>query len=81
MKVKRTVVVTTTVEVEFDDALLPDDEWRKNFYYICTLDDLASHLGFNYVVNNAVLKQLDGFADRDKDQCSYNIVDIESECQ
>lgn len=81
MKVKRTVLVTTEVEVEFDDSLLPDDEWRESFYQIHTLEQLAEHLGYNYVVNNAVLRQLDGFADRNKDQCTYKIVGRDAESQ
>lgn len=40
-----------------------DDEWRKSFYGdLITPQDIAEHIAFNIIVNEANLSRLDGFA-------------------
>lgn len=52
-------------EIEIDESLLPNDEWRSTFYGdIDTLEKTAEHIGYNMVANDAVLSKLDGFADQ-----------------
>ena len=52
------------VEVEFNDEIMPDDEWRSVFYPIHTLEHLAKHLAWAIGVNKWPLSILDGWADR-----------------
>ena len=40
-----------------------DDEWRSQFYSLTSANDIAEHIAYNLVVNNARLSQLDGWAD------------------
>ena len=63
--------------VEFDDSLMPDDEWRSMFYPIHTEADLAEHLAYNFLFNGAKLSRLDGFADRDNSLASLPPGDFE----
>lgn len=76
---KRRFLVGGTVEIdiEFNDDLLPDDEWREVFYQIYTLEDLAKHLAWNLGIRNARLSPLDGFADRDDSQAHLIDVDVD----
>lgn len=62
-KHKFLVSVTKTVEVEFNDSVMPDDAWRRQFYSsIRTPADLAEHLAFNYTANGVEkISELDGF--------------------
>jgi hypothetical protein len=70
--ISREIAVTVIVEVEFDESLIPDDEWRGRFYPINTASDLARHFAHNHVMNRIDnLNQMDGFADRDNDQLDF----------
>jgi len=80
MKKRYEVTVSCMATVEVDEDLLPDDEWRSHFYPICDMEDLARHLGYNFIINNCSLSQLDGFADRKDDQAKIvGAVDYETE--
>lgn len=63
--------LTIDIHVEFDDDLMPDEEWRSVFYPIHTIKDLAEHLAWNFGINNARLSDLDGFADRPDSDAGY----------
>lgn len=78
-RVTRRVVVTTVVDVDFDPAIMPDDDWREHFYRdITDHDRLAEHLAYNYVVNGTyLLSQLDGFADREDGQAMFRLLGTE----
>lgn len=58
--------IAAVVEVEIDDSLVPDDDWRKQFYgNIHTLKDVASMFAYNACANGVTrINVLDGFADR-----------------
>ena len=60
------VDVTTTVILELDDAVIEvvDDEWRKTLYNLRTPLEIAKHIAYNMVVNDASLSRLDGWADQ-----------------
>lgn len=76
---RRRFVVKGTIEikVDFEEALMPDDEWRSVFYSIYTIEELAEHLAWNLGINKWSLSSLDGFADRpDKDAVLLD-VDVE----
>lgn len=74
------VQVRTVVEVELDPSLLPDDEWRSQFYNIKTLEELAKHFAYNKVTNGITLiSMLDGFADQDDSLVSFDTLDIDVE--
>lgn len=56
--------------IELDDVVIDavDDEWRSNFYsHLETPTDIAEHIAFNIIVNDAELSDLDGFADQPND--------------
>lgn len=67
------VTVSKTIIVEFNASIMPDDDWRKHFYgSIRTPQNLAEHLGFNYVANGTEkLSQLDGFADKKDSMATF----------
>lgn len=82
MAKKRFVIdVSAVVEVELDDSLVPDDEWRETFYaHINTLGDLAAHVAYNAAANGVrSISRLDGFADRDDSLCAVKVKDWEAE--
>ena len=81
MKRKFTVRVTSTVEVEMDESLLPDDDWREHFYrHIKSFEDLAELLAYNRVANGVEhISKLDGFADRDDSLCDLDVIDVETD--
>lgn len=73
-----TVTVITKVKLDLDKALLPDDDWRSQFYPIHTMNDVARHIAYNVVANGMErITQLDGFVDRSVDDCK--ILDVEHE--
>ena len=41
-----------------------DDEWREYLYNLYTPDEIAAHVGYNLLVNNWKLTQMDGWADQ-----------------
>jgi hypothetical protein len=57
-------------EIHFDGVILiedevikaVDDEWRKIFYDLKTPQEIAEHIAYNQIVNDAGLSRLDGFA-------------------
>jgi short-subunit dehydrogenase involved in D-alanine esterification of teichoic acids len=55
--------------IEIDNAVINavDDEWRSKFYQLYTPEDIALHVAYNMVINNAGLDRLDGFADQPED--------------
>ncbi len=65
-------LVTWTVEceLELDDEVINrvDDEWRKALYDLRNESDIAEHIAYNLVMNNARLSQLDGWADMNDSQ-------------
>lgn len=65
-KHKFLVTVSKTVELELDDAVIKavDDDWRANFYALYDDIDIAEHIGYNMLCNDASLSQLDGWADQ-----------------
>ena len=42
-----TVVLTTTIELDVDDSLTPDQEWRDMFYDYFNLKQVAGHIAYN----------------------------------
>jgi hypothetical protein len=61
------LMMACSVTIQLDDAVIAtvDDEWRKVIYaHIKTPEQIAEHLGYNLVINDAKLSQLDGFADQ-----------------
>lgn len=52
-------------DIILDEAVINpvDDEWRSQFYNLTSACDVAEHIAYNLVANNARLSQLDGWAD------------------
>ena len=50
--------------IELDDEVIDavDDEWRSALYPLYTPEEIAEHIGYNFVINNAELTYLDGWA-------------------
>ena len=61
------VEISTEVMIELSDGVIDavNDEWRKTLYNLQTPEEIAEHIAYNMVVNDARLSQLDGWADRD----------------
>lgn len=65
MKKTYKVRVIQEVELEIDSKIIKavDENWRKTFYkHVKTPQDIANHIGYNVLVNDAQLSNLDGFA-------------------
>ena len=60
------IEIKKTVEIELDDAVINavDDEWRKQLYDLKTPEDIAAHIAYNMVINNAPLSMIEGWADQ-----------------
>lgn len=61
--------------IEVDDDVIDrvDDEWRSQLYSLHTPEQIAEHLAYNIVVNQATLSWLDGWADLDDDMMKHEI--------
>ena len=44
------VKVETTYSIDVDESLMPDDEWRSQFFNYQTLADMAGHIVWNKCV-------------------------------
>ena len=55
--------------IEIDDVVIKsvDEEWRSMFYNLTSPQEIAEHIAYNIIVNNATLTRLDGFADLNDD--------------
>lgn len=55
--------------IELDDAVIAavDSDWRDQFYNLVTPQQIAKHVAYNLIANNANLSQLDGWADQPND--------------
>ena len=55
--------------IEIDDVVIKsvDENWRSFFYNLTTPQEIAEHIAYNIIVNNATLSRLDGFADMKDD--------------
>ena len=55
--------------VEIDQELIDvvDDDWRSVLYDLHTPEEIAEHIGYNLIINNIHLSQMDGWADKDND--------------
>ena len=51
------------IEINDDVIDAVDDEWRKQMYNLMTPQDVAEHIAYNMIVNDAKLSQIDGCAD------------------
>ena len=81
MKREYTVRVVGTATVTIDDTLIEsvDVGWRKQFYPLCSPQEIADHIGYNMLVNKCDLSDIDGFADRDDSDAVMSDVDWECE--
>ena len=71
-------------DIELDEEVINrvDDEWRAALYNLNTPTEIAEHVAYNLVMNNARLSVLDGWADMRNDQAkviSQNTYDWSSE--
>ena len=45
-----------------------NQDWKKHFYNLVTVEQIASHIAYNFIVNGVCrVNQLDGFADQPDD--------------
>ena len=69
MRRKFEVIFSVAIQIEVDESLVPDDEWRTIFYSpIKNIKDVAEHLAFNCGVHGASLSTLNGWADQPDDK-------------
>ena len=66
-KKKFEIIIWGRTVIELDDRVIDavDDEWREHLYNLNTPEDIAEHIAYNLVINNARLTMLDGWADQD----------------
>ena len=55
------------IEVDQKAIDVVDDDWRAHIYNLRTPLEIAGHIGYNLVINNADLSRLDGWADQTDD--------------
>jgi hypothetical protein len=60
------IEITVKTQLELDDQVIDvvDDEWRSQLYDLYTPEEIAEHIAYNLIANNARLSQLDGWADQ-----------------
>ena len=65
-KKKFIVTFNVTAEIELDEQVISvvDDEWRSQLYPLYNNSDIAEHIAYNMIKNDAHLSQLDGWADQ-----------------
>ena len=80
-KRKFEVELNAYATLELDEAVISvvDDDWRKSLYALNTPEDIAKHIGFNMVVNQIRLSQLDGWADQPDDHARVLRIDWDVE--
>ena len=66
MKRKFEVELRSFVDIEIDEKVINtiDEEWRQHLYNLTSPEEIACHIAYNLVFNNAKLSDLDGFADQ-----------------
>jgi hypothetical protein len=66
MKRKFVVTFEGEAEIELDDEVINvvDDQWRSQLYDLKTPEEIAGHIGYNLVINQWNLSNLDGWADQ-----------------
>jgi hypothetical protein len=78
MKKHHRISFTVHVDVLHEESLLPDDEWRKDFYSdVKDHKSLAEHLAYSLGFHSSELRlsKLDGFADREDWEASAYVYD------
>lgn len=60
------VTFEAQVEIALDNSVIDvvDDDWRKHLYDLKTPEEIAEHIGYNLVINQWSLSNLDGWADQ-----------------
>lgn len=74
-KRKYYIEIKTSGTIEFDEDLLPDEDWRNTFYDINNYDELARYLAY-HLFRGDELKDIKGFADKDNNQ-AYEVYSYE----
>lgn len=61
--------------IELDDRVTAsvNENWRAFFYNLTTTQEIAEHIAYNMVVNDATLSRLDGFANLPDDYAVLKI--------
>ncbi len=61
------VTLVGEIEIELDDAVIEaggSNEYKDVMGYTMKPQETAEHLAYNMLINNALLENLDGFADQ-----------------
>ena len=69
------MTIETDVEIELADEVINvvDGEWRSQLYNLNGAEEIAAHTGYNMVVNQAQLSQLDGWADQPNENAKLTL--------
>lgn len=80
-KQKFRVIFLATIDIELDPKVIAqvDDDFRENYYNLKKPEDIAQHIAYNILFNNAELSQLDGFANL-KDEM-VEVLDKDVDCE
>lgn len=81
MKKKFNVEVTITATITIDERALArtrEKDWRDQFHRLVDDADAAAHIGYNVLVNQITLTQIDGWADSDDAFVTVNDIDFDT---
>jgi hypothetical protein len=72
-EIKLTIYATLVLNDKVIDVV--DDEWRDSLYNLYTPEDIAEHIGRNFILNADHLSSLDGWADQPDSNAHLSIDD------
>lgn len=78
MKFRIKVIGEAIIEIDESVIKTVDQGWRDDFYDYTTPEEIAEHIGYNMLVNNLTLSQMDGFADLFDSSATLSKVDWET---
>jgi hypothetical protein len=65
------MTVTATIELDNEVIDVVDDKWRSQLYNLRTPEEIARHIAYNMVANQANLSSIDGWADQSDDNAKF----------
>lgn len=78
MKFRIKVIGEAILEIDESVIKTVDQDWRDNWYPYDTPEEIAEHIGYNMLVNNFTLSQIDGFADLFDSSVTLSNIDWET---
>lgn len=77
MKKTFTVEMNCVIDISIDESVLKRVADKSMPYDFASEQDIANHIAYNMVVNQACLSLMDGFADMDDNLAQIDYIDWE----